>query len=75
MVCVCGRFIYLEGYLSGEGVSVIDDRHAVIPVPAVQLHAPAALQKDLHHHGNPRGEHHIVFNRERGVLSRTAISL
>lgn len=37
----------LKRYLGGERVSVINDRHAVVSVPAVQLDAPAALQQDL----------------------------
>ena len=31
-----------EEDLGGEGVAVVDDRLPVLPVPAVQLHAPAA---------------------------------
>ena len=32
-----------ESYSSGQGVAVVDDGLPVIPVPAVQLHAPAAF--------------------------------
>lgn len=38
---------YLERYFGGERVSVIDDGHAVIAVPTVQFHTPAALQQHL----------------------------
>ena len=40
-------FSDLEGYFSGECVSVVNNRHAVISIPAVQLNAPAALQQHL----------------------------
>ena len=33
----------LEGHFRGEGVSVVDDRLASVSIPAVQLHAAAAL--------------------------------
>ena len=36
-----------EADLGGEGVAVIDDRVAVVAVPAVQLHTSAAGQEDL----------------------------
>ena len=36
-----------EAYLGGEGVAVVDDREAVISVPAVQLDTAAAGQQDL----------------------------
>jgi len=35
----------LEQDLGGQRVAVVDDRLAVRPVPAVQLHAPAAQQQ------------------------------
>lgn len=35
----------LEEDLRGEGVAVVDHRLVVRPVPAVQLHAAAALQQ------------------------------
>ena len=36
-----------EADLAGEGVAVVDDRVAVVAVPAVQLHTSAAGQEDL----------------------------
>ena len=36
-----------EGDLGGEGVAVVDDGLAVVAVPAVELHATAAGEKDL----------------------------
>lgn len=33
----------LEGHFGGEGVSVVDDRFTPVSIPAVQLHAAAAL--------------------------------
>lgn len=38
---------YLEGDLGGQCMSMINDRHPVISIPAVQLYAPTALQEDL----------------------------
>ena len=37
----------VEGDLCGESVSVVDHGKAVVTVPAVQLHAPAAGQQNL----------------------------
>ena len=36
-----------KGNLGGEGVAVVDERGAVVTVPAVQLDAAAACQQDL----------------------------
>lgn len=38
---------YLKGYFSGECVSMINNWHAIISIPAVQLDAPTALQQHL----------------------------
>lgn len=38
---------YLEGDLGRQCMSVINNGHAVISIPAVQLYAPASLQEDL----------------------------
>lgn len=38
---------YLEGDLGCQGVSMINDGHSIISVPAVQLYTPTALQEDL----------------------------
>ncbi len=37
----------LKGYLSGECVSMINNWHAIISIPAVQLYAPTALKQHL----------------------------
>lgn len=37
----------LEGYFSGKRVSMINNWHAIISIPAVQLDAPTALQQHL----------------------------
>lgn len=39
----------LKRYLGGESVSVINNWHAVISIPTVQLNTSAALQKHLVH--------------------------
>lgn len=44
-----------EPYSTGERVSVVDDRLPVVAVPAVQLHAPAALAKVV---DIPEGQKH-----------------
>ena len=36
-----------EADLAGEGVAVVDDWTAVVPVPAVELDTPAAGEEDL----------------------------
>lgn len=41
------RISNLKGYLSGECVAVVNNRHAIVSVPAVQLDAPTALQEHL----------------------------
>lgn len=38
---------YLEGDLGCQGMSMINDGHPIISIPAVQLYAPTALQEDL----------------------------
>lgn len=37
----------LKGDFGGECVSMVNDWHAVISIPAVQLHAPTALKQNL----------------------------
>lgn len=37
----------LKGNFGGECVSVVNDWHAVISIPAVQLHTPTALKQNL----------------------------
>lgn len=37
----------LKRYASGKSVAMVDDRHAIITVPAVELHTPAAAEQDL----------------------------
>lgn len=42
----------LKRYLGGECVSVINNGHAIVSIPAVQLHTSAALQQHLVHTNN-----------------------
>lgn len=58
----------LEGYFGGESVSVVDDRFSSVSVPAVQLHAAAALIQ------RPVGERHVTNPPGRSGRATVAAS-
>ena len=44
---LCQRSTYLEGYLGGECVAMVDDGRPVVAVPTVKLHTAAPGQQHL----------------------------
>lgn len=56
----------LEGYLCGEGVSVVDHRHSIVSIPAVQFNTSAALQQHLGSHDNQQYYYIHSTNRVAG---------
>lgn len=55
----------LERHLGGESVAVVDDRFSFISVPAVQLHAAAAL--DQSPAGRETHSAHILLCLSQGL--------